>query len=92
MARRVGLKLKLQRATKKLDVLASKERNISTPVGWEKRWFTWRVFRLRYFRVVQPCRLLGLPVELLLQILGYLQIENSVYLNNQRYPLLSLRL
>ncbi len=94
MALRTGLKLKLRRAAKKLDLLASKERNIDTPVpvGWEERWFIWRVFRFRYSRVVPPCRLLRLPVELLLQILEYLQTADPVLLSDHRYSLFSLRL
>jgi len=97
MAPRAGLKLQLQRAVKKLDVLlVSKERhmNMNTPaVGWEKRWFTWRVFKFRYSsRVVQPCRLLHLPVELLLQILEFLQSADPVLLGDHCYPLLPLRL
>ena len=87
-----GLKLKLQRVAKKLDMLASKERNINTPVGWEERWFTWRVFKFRYGRIVKPCQLHRLPVELLLQILEYLQRADPVQLSDHRYPLLSLRL
>jgi hypothetical protein len=92
MAPRAGLKLQLQRAAKKLDVLVSKEMSINTSVGWEKRAFTWRVFKFRHRRVVQPCRLLGLPVELLLQILEFLQTADPVQLSDHRYPFLSLRL
>ena len=91
MTLRVGLKLKLRRAAKKLDLLALKERNINTRVGWEERSLPWRVFRFRD-RVVPPCRLLRLPVELLLQILEYLQTADPVQLSDHRYPLLSLRL
>lgn len=92
MVLRASLKLKLRRAVKKLDLLAPKQTNINTPVGWEERRLTWRVLRFRYSRVVPPCRLLRLPVELLLQILEYLQTADPVQLSDHRYPLLSLRL
>ena len=92
MVLRVDLKLQLQRVAKKLYVMASKERSSGLPVRRKGRRFALLAISGRSGRVDQRCRLLRLPVELLLQILEYLQTATPVQPSDYPHPLVSFRL
>ena len=79
----VDLKLQLQRVAKNL---------ISIPVRRKASRFTLLVFSCRSGRVDKGCRLLRLPVELLLHILEYLQSTTPVQHSDYPYPLIAFRL
>lgn len=83
MALRASLKRRLKRVVQKLykKEPKPKERNTIGPA-----------FAPQSDKADQPFPLLGLPVELLLQILEILLLATPVKLICHRYPLLSLRL
>lgn len=83
MALRVSLKRRLKRVVQKLYKKEPKPKEGNT-IG--------STFALRNDKAHQPFQLLGLPIELLLEILEILLSATPVKSICHQYPLLSLRL
>jgi len=88
MALRASLKRRLKRVVQKLY---KKEPKSKEP-ELKERSTLGPAFELQTDKVDQPFRLLGLPIELLLQILEILLSATPDKSSCHRYPLVSLRL
>jgi hypothetical protein len=86
----MALRASLKRRLKRVEACSAKALQKEAKVEEEQHNRT--CFEPQTDKVDQPFRLLGLPIELLLQILEILLSATPVKSSCHRYPLVSLRL